>query len=133
MIYALVNNQDEIIRQQGFTDTPDILPVVKGLVWLPLTETWPTLAANQKLGGFTTTVDRQAGTVTKAHLAVDKTAEELAEEDRIAAKAQALIDNLPSWSQVDGAITAIANLADAKAFMRKLARVVYWDVKNQAA
>lgn len=49
-----------------------------------------------------------------------------------AAKAQAFIDNLPSWSQVDTAITNIANLADAKAFIRKLTRVVYWLVKNSA-
>ena len=49
-----------------------------------------------------------------------------------AAKAQAFIDNLPSWSQVDTAITNIATLADAKAFIRKLTRVVYWLVKNSA-
>jgi len=54
-----------------------------------------------------------------------------AEADRIAAKAQALIDNLPSWSQVDTAVTNIANLADAKVFIRKLARVVYWLAKDK--
>jgi hypothetical protein len=56
----------------------------------------------------------------------------LAEEARIAAKEQALIDNLPSWSQVDTAITNIANLADAKVFIKKLARVVYWLAKDKA-
>jgi hypothetical protein len=45
-------------------------------------------------------------------------------------RALALADNLPSWSQVDAAVTAIANLSDAKAFIRKLARVVYWLAKN---
>lgn len=49
-----------------------------------------------------------------------------------AAKAQAFIDNLPSWSQVNTAITNIANLADAKAFILKLTRVVYWLAKNSA-
>ena len=54
------------------------------------------------------------------------------EADRIAAKAQAFIDNLPSWAQVDTAVTAISSLADAKAFIRKLARVTYWIAKDQA-
>ena len=49
----------------------------------------------------------------------------------IDAKAQALLDNIPSWAQVDAAVTNIANLADAKAFIRKLARVVYWLAKDR--
>jgi hypothetical protein len=55
----------------------------------------------------------------------------LAEEARVAAKAQALIDNLPSWAAVDQAITNISSLADAKAFIRKLSRVVYWLAKER--
>ena len=47
-----------------------------------------------------------------------------------AAKAQALIDNLPSWAQVDTAIDNISSLAEAKAFIRKLTRVVYWIAKG---
>jgi hypothetical protein len=132
MQYALVNTQDEIVRQQIFEESPPVPNPVKGLAWLQLIETWPTLTANQKLGGVAVTVDRIAGTATKAHLAVDKAAGELAAEAAIAAKAQAYLDNLPSWAAVDSAVTAIANLADAKAFIRKLARVVYWDVKNSA-
>ena len=56
----------------------------------------------------------------------------LAEEARIAAKIAAISDNLPSWSQVDAAVTNIANLADAKAFLLKLARVVYWLARDRA-
>lgn len=48
------------------------------------------------------------------------------------AREQAFLDNLPSWSQVDAAVTNIANLADAKVFIRKLARVVYWLARNKA-
>ena len=47
-------------------------------------------------------------------------------------KQQAIVDNLPAWTQVDAAITAITSLAEAKTFIRKLTRVVYWDVKNSA-
>ena len=59
----------------------------------------------------------------------------------ITPKAQAVLDkaqkeadmaaNLPSWPQVNNAINNISNLAEAKAFLKKLARVVYWDVKNR--
>jgi hypothetical protein len=80
MQYALVNIQDEIIRQQAFTDSPPAPNLVKGLAWLAFIETWPTLTASQKLGGVVVTVDRIARTATKEHLAVDKTAEELATE-----------------------------------------------------
>ena len=55
-----------------------------------------------------------------------------AEAARIEAKAQALIDNLPSWAQVSTAVDNISNLADAKIFIKKLARVVYWIAKDKA-
>lgn len=71
-------------------------------------------------------------TVWIAEYGVWKQAQDDAEAARIAAKAQAFVDNLPSWVAVDTAITKIANLADAKTFIRKLARVVYWDVKDKA-
>ena len=57
-------------------------------------------------------------------------AEQAAEAARKAAKAQAYIDNLPGWSQVETNINNITDLAGAKAFLTKLARVVYWDIKN---
>ena len=61
-----------------------------------------------------------------------------------AAKAQAIIDNLPSWSVVGGKFdsmladaTAATNLAQAKAVLieliktqKKMARVLYWIVKD---
>ncbi len=55
----------------------------------------------------------------------------LVEAARIAAKKQSLADNLPSWATVDAAVTSIANLADAKAFIRKLTRVVYWLARDR--
>jgi hypothetical protein len=51
----------------------------------------------------------------------------------VATTQQAILNSLPSWVQIDAAITNIANLADAKAFIRKLARVVYWLAKNTEA
>ena len=39
-------------------------------------------------------------------------------------------DNIPNWQTVTNNIDAITNLAEAKAFLRKLARVVYWLAKN---
>lgn len=57
-------------------------------------------------------------------------AAQVAEEARKAAKAKAYIDNLPSWSQVSDTIDDISDLPGAKAFLQKLARVVYWDIKN---
>jgi hypothetical protein len=47
------------------------------------------------------------------------------------AKAQAIADNLLSWSQVSDVVDAISNLAEAKVFIKKLARVVYWLAKNK--
>jgi len=40
-------------------------------------------------------------------------------------------DNLPSWSQVETACDNISSLAEAKAFLRKLSRVVYWVAKDR--
>ena len=41
-----------------------------------------------------------------------------------------LATNLPTWAQVQTSINNITNLADAKAFLLKLARVVYIHIKN---
>ena len=49
-----------------------------------------------------------------------------AEAARIAAKEQEFLDNIPNWAEVSTAVDNIANLADAKVFIKKLARVVYW-------
>jgi hypothetical protein len=59
-------------------------------------------------------------------------------------KAQAIVDNLPSWSVVGGKFDAMladanaaTNLAQAKAVLieliktqKKMARILYWEVKN---
>ena len=47
-----------------------------------------------------------------------------------AQKEQDLIDNLPSWAQVETVIGNIQDLTDARAFLLKLARIVYWLAKN---
>ena len=82
------------------------------------------------------------GYMTRAERDVYKTPEQIAAEAarevarqvelvKQAAKVQAFLDNLPSWAIVDQAVTDIFDLPSAKAFIRKLARVVYWDIRNQ--
>jgi len=46
-------------------------------------------------------------------------------------KAQEIADRLPDWAAVENVVNNISNLADAKGFLLKLARVVYWDVKGR--
>lgn len=46
------------------------------------------------------------------------------------AKKQAIVDNFPSWNSVSTAIDAADNIVKLRAIVKKLARVVYWDVKN---
>ena len=72
-------------------------------------------------------VDLEGAELIEAQAIADAKAAEIA---RLAAKAQAYIDNLPSWAGVETVIDNITDLAGAKAFLVKLARVVYWDVKN---
>lgn len=47
-------------------------------------------------------------------------------------RSQAINDNLPSFSQVETACDNISNLTEAKAYIKKLTRVVYWLAKNKA-
>jgi hypothetical protein len=54
----------------------------------------------------------------------------LAQETLQAQRVQEIIDNLPSWKQVSNYVDKIGNLAEAKGFLKKLARVVYWLAKN---
>lgn len=55
-----------------------------------------------------------------------------AEEARIAAKAQAIIDNLLSWQQVSDAIDGATTIAAIKVIIKKMARIVYWLAKDRA-
>jgi len=65
------------------------------------------------------------------------TAEELAQQAliraRYEAKTQSIIDNLPSWSAVSTSVDNISNLAKAKVFLKKLARITYWLAKDSEA
>ena len=47
-----------------------------------------------------------------------------------AARRADLDTNLPTWAQVSDAVDNIGNLAEAKAFLKKLSRVVYWLAKE---
>jgi hypothetical protein len=47
------------------------------------------------------------------------------------AKFQAIETNLPSWSQVETYLDGVSNLTEAKAALKKIARVVYWLAKNK--
>ena len=47
-----------------------------------------------------------------------------------AQKAQDIIGNLPSWAQVETAVISAFPDPKQQNFVLKLARVVYWDVKN---
>jgi len=44
---------------------------------------------------------------------------------------QDIADNLPAWAQVQAAINSINTLQQAKVFLKKLTRIVYWLAKNQ--
>jgi len=63
-----------------------------------------------------------------------ETPEEIAASEARATKeaqmAQTLSQNLPTFAQVQTAIDNIGNLADAKAFLKKLVAVVYVHVKG---
>ena len=58
---------------------------------------------------------------------------EQSEQARIAAKAEAILTNLPTWAQVSTAVDNISSLAEAKVFIKKLARIVYWLAKDKEA
>ena len=47
-----------------------------------------------------------------------------------AQKEQDFLSNLPSWNQVQTVVNNIGSMADAKAFLLKLTRVVYWLAKD---
>ena len=76
--------------------------------------------------------DSEFAEIMEASKTPEQIAAEQAKADRIAAKAQAFIDNLPSWLIVETAVNNIANLAAAKTFLMKLARVTYWLAKDRA-
>jgi len=46
-------------------------------------------------------------------------------------KAQEIADRLPNWAAVENAVNNISNLAEAKAYLLKLSRIVYWLAKGK--
>ena len=48
-------------------------------------------------------------------------------------KAADIQANMPSWNQVESYLDGLANLAEAKLALKKIARVVYWLAKNTKA
>lgn len=62
----------------------------------------------------------------------EQIAKEQAREAAVTAKAQALADYLPAWATVEAAVINAFPDAKQQAFILKLARVVYLDMKNSA-
>ena len=127
------------LREWGFTD-PDAVPdgstgyerIQRMLIKYPdlalhLFASGQTFTENTREEkkfdpGTGTLVDLEAGDITPAAQAVLDAA----------TKAQAIIDNLPSWAEIDAAIEAATTIAAMKVIVRKMARVVYWLAKNSA-
>ena len=53
-----------------------------------------------------------------------------AQADKEAAKTQDIIDNLPSWDQVETAINACDTIAKLRTVVKKIARITYWLAKD---
>lgn len=74
-------------------------------------------------------------TVTQSDITLHKEIIERTEEDKTVIadakqRVQDIKNYLPSWAQVENAVDNISNLAEAKTFIKKMARVVYWCAKN---
>lgn len=65
MQYALINNSDEIIRIQDFSETPPVLAEAKGLTWLLYQTT--TESTNNETHSTSVSVDRENGVVTQTY------------------------------------------------------------------
>jgi hypothetical protein len=70
-------------------------------------------------------------TLAAAYLQEQAQAEQ-AQAQKAQQKQQDIINNLPSWQEVDDAITAATTIAALKVIIRKMARVLYWLAKNSA-
>jgi len=72
--------------------------------------------------------------IREAELAFYNSPEEVAKRAAIVAaaeaKAEAILTNLPTWARVSTAVDNISNLAEAKVFIKKLSRIVYWLAKD---
>jgi len=68
----------------------------------------------------------------KTSILAAEEAARLAEIARQEARAQDIVDNLPSWAEIETAITNATTIAALKVIVKKLARVVYWLAKNTA-
>ena len=68
----------------------------------------------------------------KASILAAEAAAVQAEKDRIAAKAQAIVDNRPSWQAISDAIDSATTIAQLKAIVKKGLRVTYWLAKDKA-
>jgi len=58
---------------------------------------------------------------------------QLIEDNSPESKAADIQANMPSWNQVESYLDGLANLAEAKLALKKIARVVYWLAKNTKA
>ncbi len=127
--------ENSIVKVKTFVGEPPVLSVNKG-EWIAFVAgVKPDFdKSTQKLseGGR-----KENGEWTQTWTVVGLEGQELVfAQNRAAARArregqaQAYIDNMPDWSQVAAAVDNIASLGDAKAFLLKLARVVYWNVKG---
>ncbi len=97
-------------------------PVGSEIIWLP----------NQYLSLLDNKIDPDFVYPDDPRLTMDQAELDMVNEVN-ADRAQKVLDiqtNLPSWSQVESYLDGLANLAEAKIALKKIARVVYWLAKN---
>jgi hypothetical protein len=75
---------------------------------------------------------RAAGNTPAPQYTPDELAAQQAFKDAQAQKNADISANLPSWAAVQTAINNANSLADLKAILIKLARIIYWQAKDSA-
>jgi|WetSurMetagenome_2_1015567.scaffolds.fasta_scaffold00825_6 hypothetical protein len=118
MIGQIVNGKLRKIRSDNFTG-----PFLDGaeVVWLP--DKYVSLLNETPFTGVYPDDPR----LTMSQAELDQVNE--VNSDRVQ-KVSDIQNNLPSWTQVETYLDNLANLAEAKIALKKIARVVYWLAKN---
>lgn len=96
--------------------------------YLPEEDIPPAFTEYEKLiaGGWEIQADR----LKRLYSVVSKSQEEIDAINERKSKAEAISTNLPVWGTVETAIDNIGNIADAKAFLKKLSRSCYVHIKD---
>jgi len=130
MLYGKVKGGEIVAWMEVASENRKKIQTIEAKGYLPEEDIPPVITKYQRVKAVGHNI--MSNKIVKLYEIISKSQQEIDAIDEQKLKAQEIEAVLPSWLAVSAAVDNISTLSDAKIFLKKLSRVIYWHVLNKA-